>query len=75
MLDDCVIQRLHAYRFELVPTGVLLHFMRRIAGASRFVDNKRLALQVERSEDSEKKLGYAGMCRRLAAWRHKLETA
>jgi len=49
--------------------------MRRFAGSCRFVFNKALALQKERYEQGEKKLGYAGLCKRLTEWRHDPETA
>ena len=48
--------------------------MRRFAGSCRFVFNKALALQKERYEQGEKKLGYAGLCKLLTEWRHSLET-
>jgi len=49
--------------------------MRRFAGACRFVYNKALALQKERHERGEKKLGYAGLCKLLTEWRNSAETA
>jgi len=49
--------------------------MRRFAGACRFVFNKALALQKERHEHGEKKLGYAGLCRALTQWRNSAEIA
>ncbi len=49
--------------------------MRRFAGACRFVFNKALALQKERYAHGEKKLGYAGLCKLLTAWRKSTETA
>ena len=48
--------------------------MRRFAGACRFVYNAALALQKARYERGEKKLGYAGLCERLTAWRNSAET-
>lgn len=48
--------------------------MRRFAGACRFVFNKALALQKERHERGEKKLGYAGLCKMLTEWRNSTET-
>ncbi len=44
--------------------------MRRFAGSCRFVYNKALALQKERHEQGQKKLGYAGLCQLLTAWRY-----
>jgi len=49
--------------------------MRRFAGSCRFVYNKGLALQKERYERGEKKLGYAGLCKMLTEWRNSAETA
>ena len=49
--------------------------MRRFAGACRFVYNKALALQKERHERGEKKLGYAGLCKLLTEWRNSMDTA
>ena len=63
------VKRLQAYRFELQPNGEQQRQMRRFAGACRFVFNKALALQQERHERGEKKLGYAGLCKHLTAWK------
>ena len=49
--------------------------MRHFAGSCRFVFNKALALQKERYEQGEKKLGYAGLCKLLTEWRNSTETA
>lgn len=49
--------------------------MRCFAGSCRFVFNKALALQKEHYEQGEKKIGYAGLCKRLTAWRNSTETA
>ncbi|MDE2255824.1 MAG: transposase [Betaproteobacteria bacterium] len=68
------MQRLQAFKFELMPTGEQQRQMRRFAGSCRFVFNKALALQKERYERGEKKLGYAGMCKELTAWRNDTET-
>jgi len=68
------VQRLQAFKFELMPTGEQQRQMRRFAGSCRFVFNKALALQKERHERGEKKLGYAGLCKELTAWRNGAET-
>jgi len=57
-----------------MPTGDQQYQMRRFAGSCRFVFNKALALQKERFEQGEKKLGYAGLCKLLTEWRHGSET-
>lgn len=69
------MQRLQAFKYELRPDGQQKRQMRRFAGSCRFVFNKALALQKERYEQGEKKLGYAGLCRLLTEWRNSLETA
>ena len=56
------MQRLQAYKFELKPNGEQQRDMRRFVGSCRFVYNKALALQKERHEQGEKKLGYVGLC-------------
>lgn len=63
-----------AFKYELMPTGEQQCNMRRFAGACRFVFNKALALQKERYEHGEKKLSYAGLCKRLTAWRNSTQT-
>lgn len=64
------MQRLQAFKYALMPTGEQQRDMRRFSGACRFVFNKALALQKERYEHGEKKLGYAGLCKLLTEWRH-----
>ncbi len=68
------MQRLQAFKFELMPTGEQQRQMRRFAGSCRFVFNKALALQKDRYERGEKKLGYAGLCKELTGWRNGAET-
>jgi putative transposase len=68
------MQRLQAYKFELMPTGEQTRKMRRFAGACRFVYNKALALQQERYAAGEKKLGYPGLCKLLTGWRNSAQT-
>jgi putative transposase len=68
------MERLQAFKYELMPDGWQERQMRRFAGACRFVYNKALALQKERFEQGEKKLGYAGLCKALTAWRNGIET-
>lgn len=57
-----------------MPNGQQQRDMRRFAGSCRFVFNKALALQKERYEQGEKKLGYAGLCKLLTNWRSGTET-
>ena len=68
------MQRLQAFKYELMPTGEQQRDMRRFAGSCRFVYNKALAMQQERYERGEKKLGYAGLCKQLTEWRNGTET-
>jgi putative transposase len=69
------MRRLQAYKFELRPTGEQQRDMRRFAGSCRFVYNKALAMQQALYELGEKKLGFAGLCKALTAWRNSAETA
>ncbi|KQH73584.1 helix-turn-helix domain-containing protein [Xylella fastidiosa subsp. sandyi] len=64
------MQRLQTFKYELRPDGQQERHMRCFAGSCRFVFNKVLALQKEHYEQGEKKLGYAGLCKRLNAWRN-----
>ena len=68
------MQRLQAFKFALMPDGDQQRDMRRFAGSCRFVFNKALALQKERYAQGDKKLGYAGLCKRLTEWRNGPET-
>jgi len=68
------MQRLQAFKYELMPSGQQKRDMRRFAGSCRLVFNKALAMQKERYEQGEKKLGYAGLCKALTVWRNGLET-
>lgn len=67
------MQLLQAFKYELMPDGGQQRDMRRFAGSCRFVFNKALALQKERFEAGEKKLGYGGLCKLLTEWRNGVE--
>jgi len=69
------MQRLQAFKYELMPDGQQQRQMLRFAGSCRFVFNKALALQKERYAQGEKKLGYAGLCKLLTQWRNSTDTA
>ncbi|WP_202619483.1 helix-turn-helix domain-containing protein [Aeromonas media] len=69
------MQRLQAFKYELRPDGQQQRQMRRFAGSCRFVFNKALALQQERFEQGEKKLGYAELCKLLTQWKSEDSTA
>ena len=51
------MQRVQAFKYELMPTGEQQRKMRRFAGSRRFVFNKALAVQKERHERGDKKPG------------------
>ncbi|GAB2725903.1 RNA-guided endonuclease TnpB family protein [Melaminivora jejuensis] len=68
------MQRLQAFKYELRPDGQQARQMVRFAGSCRFVFNKALALQKERYERGEKKLGYATLCKLLTEWRNGADT-
>ncbi|MBU6994196.1 MAG: helix-turn-helix domain-containing protein [Ferrovum myxofaciens] len=65
------MKRLQAFKYELQPNGEQARSMRRFAGSCRFVFNKALAMQKAIYEGGEKKLGYAGLCKRT----HHLENS
>ena len=68
------MQRLQAFKFELMPTGEQALRMRQFAGACRFVYNKALALQQENHKAGEKFIGYVPMAKRLTEWRNGADT-
>ncbi|MBB3192453.1 RNA-guided endonuclease InsQ/TnpB family protein [Halomonas cerina] len=68
------MQRLQAFKYELMPNGEQVRKMRQFAGMARFVFNRGLALQNARFEAGEKKLGYAALCKELTGWRNSTET-
>ncbi len=68
------MQRLQAFKFELMPTGEQQRDMRRFAGSCRFVYNKALALQKENYDAGGKFIGYVAMAKHLTAWRNGSET-
>lgn len=69
------MQRLQAFKYELMPTGEQQRQMRRFAGSCRFVFNQALALQQANREAGGKFIGYVAMARQLTAWRNSTETA
>ena len=68
------MQRLQAYKFELIVTGEQQRQMRRFSGACRFVYNKALALQKVRHEQGEKKLSAFELNNLLPQWKAEPET-
>ena len=69
------MKRLQAFKYQLKPNCRQQRDMRRFAGSCRFVFNKALALQKERYEQGEKKLGHAGLCKLITEWRNGTETS
>ena len=68
------MQRLQAFKYELMPNGEQQRNMRRFAGACRFVFNKALALQQANHEAGGKFISYVAMAKQLTAWRNGSET-
>lgn len=68
------MQRLQAFKYELMPDGEQQRNMRRFAGSCRFVFNKALALQKAHYAEGKKKLSYADLCKHLTEWRKNSET-
>ena len=68
------MQRLQAFKFELMPNGEQARDMRRFAGACRFVFNKALALQKTTFEAGGKFASYFTMGKWLTEWRNSSET-
>jgi putative transposase len=69
------MQRLQAFKYELMPDGDQQRQMRRFSGSCRFVFNKALALQKENHAAGGKFIGYVAMAKQLTAWRSNAETA
>jgi len=72
---NAIMQRLQAFKYELMPTGEQQRAMRRFAGACRFVFNKALALQKATYDAGGKYIGYVAMAKLLTSWRNSPETS
>jgi putative transposase len=68
------MKQLQVFEFELEPNGEHECFMRKSAGACRFVFNKALAIQIENYEAGNKYIGYVAMAKQLTGWRNSAET-
>ena len=66
------MQRLQAFKFELMPDGEQQRDMRRFAGSCRFVYNKALAMQKENHEAGNKFIGYVPMAANLPIWKREV---
>src|SRR5580704_18786140 len=60
--------RRQGFQFELMPNGQETRQLRQFAGSCRFY-NKALALNTQRHEKKEKRLGYAELCALLPGWK------
>ena len=67
------MQRLQAFKYELMLNGTTQRQLRRYAGSCRFVYNKALALQQANHEAGEKFISYVTMAKHLTAWRNGAE--
>jgi putative transposase len=63
--------RRQAFPFELMPNGQQTRHLRQFAGSCRFVYNKALAINTQRYEKKEKRLGYAELCALLPGWKRE----
>lgn len=77
---NCIDQEYDALRCDckhansaLRPNGEQIRNLRQFAGSCRFIYNKALALNVERYETKQKRLGYAGLCALLPNWKMEHE--
>ena len=68
------MQRLQAFKYELMPDGEQQRDMRRFAGSCRFVYNKALALQKQNHEAGNKYIGYVPMAANLPIWKRETGT-
>ena len=68
------MQRLQAFKYELMPNGQQQRDMRRFAGSCRFVYNKALALQKQYHEDGKQFISYVSMAKHLTNWRNGPDT-
>ena len=69
------MERLQAYKFELMPNGEQIRAMRRFAGSCRFVYNKALAWQNEQYQaDNSFKFSYTKLANLLPEWKKSPDT-
>ena len=65
------MQRLQAFKYELMPDGDRQRAMCCFAGSCRFVSNKALALQNTNHQAGNKFIGYVEMANLLPAWKRE----
>ena len=63
------MQRLQAFKYELMPTGEQERDMRRFTGSCRFVFNKALAMQKANHDAGNKYIRYEELANMLPAWK------
>jgi putative transposase len=63
------MQKIQAFKFELMPTGVQRRTMHQFAGAARWVYNKGLEMQQARYAKGEKFASYVDACKWLLLWK------
>ena len=69
------MERLQAYKFELMPNGEQIRAMHRFAGSCRFVYNKALAWQNEQYQaDNSFKFSYTKLANLLPTWKNDTDT-
>ncbi len=68
------MKQLQAFEFELKHNWEEECFLRKSAGACRFVFNKALAIQIENYEAGNKYISYVSMAKQLTQWRNSAET-
>jgi len=68
------MQRLQAYKYELMPDGRQKRSMSRFAGSCRFVYNKARVLQKAHDDAGKKIHSFAALCKMLTQWRASSET-
>ena len=68
------MQRLQAFKYELMPDDEQARDMRGFSGSCRFVFNKALALQKENHAAGSKFIGYVAMAKHLTDWRNSEDT-
>jgi putative transposase len=67
------MQRLQAFKFELMPDGEQQRDIRRFAGSRRFIYNKALALQKANFDAGGKFIGYVAMANLIPEWKKEFE--
>jgi putative transposase len=68
------MERLQAFKYELMPNGEQRRQMHRFAGCCRFVFNQALALQMRNYEAGGRFIGYVAMAKQLTEWRNGTRT-